>query len=186
MGRAYCVLFFAFLAVACGTPEPIKALSAQQVSAQSDLRSALDQSFARMEAVATGLVEDVATDIQQTNRDTLMKGGALLQSGEGGYTAERFADFALEQFKARDDALREAYTHLDALRRAHENVLRSCDQLIEAQKTLDEYLRLEQTDERAVNELLASVGIARKDIEHWTDEGLSALSGVTSVLSELS
>lgn len=170
---------------ACGTPESIKLLSSEQLKAQVAVRAAIDESFNRMEQVVELQLRSVENKINDSKRLDLVAGAKAVMVRQSTLTPEKFADITLTQFAEREKILAEARTKGAALRQAHANVLRAYDRTVEAQKTLDEFLRLEQTDEKVVNELLRAVGLSRDELNQWTQTGLAAFERASTVLAAI-
>ena len=180
------ILFVAIAGLsACGTPEPIKRLSTEQLAAQNQIRTAIDESFNRMEAVVQRQLDEIERTLTENNRKTLVGGAAGLQAQGTNLTPEQFADITLKAFAERRKILVDAGTKLTALKQAHQNVLKAYDTMLEAQRTLDRYLQLEQADEQIANELLASLGIQRQQLVQWMNTGLDAFSGAQAALESL-
>lgn len=165
----------------CGTPDSIKQLSQEQLAVQADLRTVIDLSFTRMEEVAGAVMADIDAQNAAANRALLIKGAEYVSAPDSNLTAEQFADDMLKGMAERSALVAAARENFGALKQAHQNILHSIDKLTEAQKTLDEYLRLEQADEKIVNELLQIVGLARGDLDRWMSKGSDALSAINQV-----
>ena len=182
-----CLGLFLLLAglAACGTPESIKLLSGEQLKAQATVRAAIDESFKRMEQVVELQLKSVENKINDSKRLDLVSGAKAVMVQQSTLTPEKFADITLSQFAAREKILAQARAKGAALKEAHANVLRAYDQTVEAQRTLDNYLRLEQFDEKVANELLLTVGLTREELENWTNTGLAAFEKASEVLAAI-
>ena len=182
-----CLGLFLLLAglAACGTPESIKLLSGEQLKAQATVRAAIDESFKRMEQVVELQLKSVENKINDSKRLDLVSGAKAVMVQQSTLTPEKFADITLSQFAAREKILAQARAKGAALKEAHANVLRAYDQTVEAQRTLDNYLRLEQFDEKVANELLLTVGLTREELENWTKTGLAAFEKASEVLAAI-
>jgi len=160
-------------------------LSGEQLKAQATVRAAIDESFKRMEQVVELQLRSVENKIADSKRLDLVSGAKAVMVQQSTLTPEKFADITLSQFAAREQILADARAKGAALKEAHANVLRAYDQTVEAQKALDNYLRLERFDEKVANELLLAVGLTREQLETWTTTGLAAFEKASAVLAAI-
>lgn len=171
----------ALLLTACGTPMAIKNLSSEQLSAQQEFKTALTTLFERMEAVVSKQVKIIEQDIDSTNKERLKAGAELVKKNE--QTPQQLTDSYISETKTRADHLARAKENFVKLKSAHRNMLTAYNDMVRAQQTLDEYLRLEKADEKITNSLLVAVGIRRKQVDTTIKAAADAL-GVAETFSE--
>ena len=162
-----------FLFSACATPLAIKDLSSEQLTAQQQFRTALTALLERMQEIVSNQVQVIEQEIELTNKRRLEGGAKLVESSQ--MTPEEFAAAYMAETKVRADLLVRAKQNLAKLKSAHARLLTTYDDMIKAQQTLDQYLRLEKADEVAANSILASLGIRRQQVDAALEVAAEAL-----------
>ncbi len=194
MGRLPIILGSVVLLLlpACGTPQVLKDLSAAQLDAQVAVKGQLESYFQVMERFVEAKINEAAQRLDQLNEGILTserKKFIITEPGSDGKvdmealvnltdSVERHNEFLITQ-KAR------LQQRLTTLRAKHKEFLDAYATLITAQKTLDEYVRLEKADEKVANELLSAVGISREQASDAIDGLASAASAIDKSLAKL-
>ncbi len=191
--KALLASIFALALTACGTPQAVKSLSAEQVKAMDAFSADLKAYFGVVEQLVGNQIKQANDQLDQLSDDILAlerrKVAAELQkSGKVDAQSPALVAFTGDvktQLAFANQLKGELADRKASLESADSRFLTAFSTLVEAQKKLDQFLQLERADERLLNELLGAVGVTRAQFDQAIDTVTTATKGVNDTMTKI-
>ncbi|MFQ5772893.1 MAG: hypothetical protein ACE5GS_00095 [Kiloniellaceae bacterium] len=180
----------ALTVAACGTPQAVKDLSGEQLRAQQALRGQLAAYFDVIERFVQAQIEATSAQLDSLSKQNIADRRKIaLKKAGGSITSDApLADLTRDvvtDVQFREKLKAQLNGHLATLKAKHAEFKEAYGILVDAQTRLDEYLRLEKTDERIANSLLGALGLSRERLERTVNDLVDITGKTTDLLARV-
>jgi hypothetical protein len=190
MRRTLITASFLIPCLGCGTPNAVKKLSAAQSATMASYQTTLQQYFAVITAFAEEQVaatnEQIDALTAQQDRLDQSKAKLVINAADADATKrnESLTNFAdtITKRHADDDAKKAQIRALvDKVEAKQSEMMKAYQQMLEAQKKLDEYVQLKKTDDTILDEIAGVLGLTREKL----DQNASDISNIITQVTNL-
>lgn len=177
-------ILFCFLVLGCSTPNNVKKLSTEIVDVNEKYHQSLRNYFSVIEKFVDAQIKVAEFFIKESDEkiETLLKKKAKIQLAQDNADVDAILDGLIKELNenaANNQGDNNKLTQLSfQLKSKHKELLNIQEQIIMAQKKLDEYIQLEKADELLVNEFLGIVGIQK-------DKLVNTINDITTIYTQI-
>lgn len=164
------------LSSGCATPQAVKSLSSEQLKVQKESRKACAEYFQIVEKTVENMVAVFKMEDDRILEESIaiyQKQYRNVSQKSGTDSVSLLQEMAEKIRKATEDTqqVKSIYDQrLASLQKKHRELLSTMDVMVDAQATLDAYIRLEKTDEDFASALFSTLGINRQILEKYEGE----------------
>lgn len=175
---------FCILTLSCATPNSVKKLSTEIVDVNEKYYQSLKDYFSIIEKFVDAQIKVAEFLIKESDEkiETLLKKKAKIQLAQDNADIDAILDGLIkelnENFTSNQDDKSKLTQLSFQLRSKHNELLNIQQNIIMAQKKLDEYIQLEKADELLVNEFLGIVGIQK-------DKLVNTMNDITTIYTQI-
>lgn len=174
----------------CGTPQVVKSLSEEQLSAQKASRSTISEYFSLMEKVVGN---QIAANKAEEDR-SLKKEISIYKKkydrgiAKSGADKTKLLNELSDNIKNATEVtinIKKQYDgYLIDLQRKHSEILSMMDNMVVAQEILNTYIQIEKADEAIGNSVFSALGSNQETIRKHTDEVNDILTSMKAIKGE--
>lgn len=175
---------FCILTLSCATPNSVKKLSTEIVDVNEKYHQSLKDYFSIIEKFVDAQIKVAEFLIKESDEkiETLLKKKAKIQLAQDNADIDAILDGLIkelnENFTSNQDDKSKLTQLSFQLRSKHNELLNIQQNIIMAQKKLDEYIQIEKADELLVNEFLGIVGIQK-------DRLVNTMNDITTIYTQI-
>lgn len=182
--KNFILIFVSILVLGCSTPNNVKKLSTEIVDVNQKYHQSLKDYFSIIEKFVDAQIKVAEFLIKESDEkiETLLKKKTKIQLAQDNADVDAILDGlikALNENSANNQDDKSKLTQLSyQLKSKHSELLNIQENIIMAQKKLDEYIQLEKADELLVNEFLGIVGIQK-------DKLVNTMNDITNIYTQI-
>lgn len=177
-------LLFCLLTLSCATPSSVKKLSIEIVDVNEKYHQSLKDYFSIIEKFVDAQIKVAEFLIKESDEkiETLLKKKAKIQLAEVNADVDAILDGLIKELNENSTSNQDDKSKLTQLsfqlKSKHGELLYIQENIIMAQKKLNEYIQLEKADELLVNEFLGIVGIQK-------DKLINTMNDITNIYTQI-
>lgn len=177
-------LLFCLLTLSCATPSSVKKLSIEIVDVNEKYHQSLKDYFSIIEKFVDAQIKVAEFLIKESDEkiETLLKKKAKIQLAEVNADVDAILDGLIKELNENSTSNQDDKSKLTQLsfqlKSKHSELLYIQENIIMAQKKLNEYIQLEKADELLVNEFLGIVGIQK-------DKLINTMNDITNIYTQI-
>jgi len=177
-------LLFCLLTLSCATPNSVKKLSIEIVDVNEKYHQSLKDYFSIIEKFVDAQIKVAEFLIKESDEkiETLLKKKAKIQLAEVNADVDAILDGLIKELNENSVSNQDDKSKLSQLsfqlKAKHSELLYIQENIIMAQKKLNEYIQLEKADELLVNEFLGIVGIQK-------DKLINTMNDITNIYTQI-
>lgn len=177
-------LLFCLLTLSCATPSSVKKLSIEIVDVNEKYHQSLKDYFSIIEKFVDAQIKVAEFLIKESDEkiETLLKKKAKIQLAEVNADVDAILDGLIKELNENSTSNQDDKSKLTQLsfqlKSKHNELLYIQENIIMAQKKLNEYIQLEKADELLVNEFLGIVGIQK-------DKLINTMNDITNIYTQI-
>lgn len=177
-------LLFCLLTLSCATPSSVKKLSIEIVDVNEKYHQSLKDYFSIIEKFVDAQIKVAEFLIKESDEkiETLLKKKAKIQLAEVNADVDAILDGLIKELNENSVSNQDDKSKLTQLsfqlKSKHSELLYIQENIIMAQKKLNEYIQLEKADELLVNEFLGIVGIQK-------DKLINTMNDITNIYTQI-
>jgi len=176
-----------FALIGCSTPQIVKNLSQEEVKAQIAAKKTLQNYFEVIEQMVQKQIRlNVISDqISYTKKVNLYKKKYTLSLKQPGVNSNELLDNLTSSIKKATITMLDSKTNYQQkyakLKTKHAEILNMLDKMIEAQKTLNNYIQLEKVNDLVTIDILSSLGTNQETIDKYSNEISNIINDVSNI-----